>query len=88
MRRIGRDRWIYAGITFAVLFASYLLTLSPTLTFWDAGEFIAASYILGVPHPPGTPLFVLLGHVFGMLPLGIEFAAKLNLMSALSSSIA
>lgn len=88
MRRIGRDRWIYAGITFLVLFGSYVWTLSPTLTFWDAGEFISASYILGVPHPPGTPLFVLIGHVFGMIPLGIGFAAKLNLMSALSSSIA
>ena len=88
MRRIGRDRWIYAGITFLVLFGSYVWTLSPTLTFWDAGEFIAASYILGIPHPPGTPLFVLIGHVFGMIPLGIAFAAKLNLMSALSSSVA
>ena len=87
MRTLSRDRLLFAGLTFLVVFGSYILTLAPTLTFWDAGEFIATSYSLGIPHPPGTPLFVLMGHVFGMLPLGIGFAAKTNLMSALASSI-
>jgi tetratricopeptide (TPR) repeat protein len=87
MRTLSRDRLIFAGLTFLVVFGSYALTMAPTLTFWDAGEFIATSYSLGIPHPPGTPLFVLLGHVFGMLPLGIGFAAKTNLMSALASSL-
>ncbi len=87
MRRLSRDRLIYAGVTFLVIFTSYVMTLAPTLTFWDAGEFITTSYILGIPHPPGTPLFVLLGHVFGLLPLGLAYAVKLNLMSALASSI-
>ncbi|CAN5891391.1 DUF2723 domain-containing protein [soil metagenome] len=87
MRTLSRERLIFAGLTFLVVFGSYALTLAPTLTFWDAGEFIATAYSLGVPHPPGTPLFVLLGHVFGMLPLGIGFAAKTNLMSALASSV-
>ena len=87
MRTLSRDRLIFAGLTFLLVFGSYVLTLAPTLTFWDAGEFIATSYSLGIPHPPGTPLFVLLGHVFGTLPLGIGFAAKTNLMSALVSSI-
>jgi tetratricopeptide (TPR) repeat protein len=88
MRTLSRDRLLYAGVTFLVVFASYVLTLAPTLTFWDAGEFIATAYILGIPHPPGAPLFVVLGHVFGMLPLPIGFAAKMNLMSALASSLA
>jgi tetratricopeptide (TPR) repeat protein/MFS family permease len=88
MRTLSRDRLLFAGLTFLVVFASYAVTLAPTLTFWDAGEFIATSYSLGIPHPPGTPLFVLLGHVFGMLPLGIGFAAKTNLMGALASSSA
>ncbi len=87
MRRLSRDRLIYAGLTFLVIFVSYIWTLAPTLTFWDAGEFITTSYILGIPHPPGTPLFVLLGHVFGLLPLGLAYAVKLNLMSALASSV-
>ncbi|HET6616713.1 MAG TPA: DUF2723 domain-containing protein, partial [Gemmatimonadota bacterium] len=87
MRTLSRDRLIFAGLAFLLVFGTYVVTLAPTLTFWDAGEFIATSYSLGIPHPPGTPLFVLLGHVFGTLPMGIGFAAKTNLMSALVSSI-
>ena len=86
MRTLSRDRLLFAGLTFLIVFVSYVSTMAPTLTFWDAGEFVATSYSLGIPHPPGTPLFVLLGHVFGMLPLGIGFAAKTNLMCALASS--
>ena len=73
------------GVTLAVL-AVYLLTLAPSVTFWDAGEFIAAARVLGIPHPPGTPLFVMIAHVWGMLvPVG-EFAARTNLLSALFSA--
>lgn len=73
-------------VTLAV-FAVYLLTLAPTVTFWDAGEFIAASKILGIPHPPGTPLFVLIAHVWAtFLPLG-EFAFRTNMLSALLSAV-
>ncbi len=70
----------------AAIFAVYLLTLAPTVTFWDAGEFIAAARILGIPHPPGTPLFVLIAHVWGLLvPIG-EFAFRTNMLSALLSA--
>lgn len=64
----------------------YLLTLAPTITFWDAGEFITAAHGFGIPHPPGTPLFVLLSGVFThLVPLG-AFAWRDNLLSAVCSA--
>jgi hypothetical protein len=78
----------YALLTTAIILLGYLVSLAPTVTFWDAGEFIASARILGIPHPPGTPLFVMLGHVWGsLLPVG-EYAFRLNLMSATFSSLA
>jgi hypothetical protein len=73
------------AVTLAVL-AGYVLTLAPGVTFWDAGEFIAAARVLGIPHPPGTPLFVMIAHVWGMLvPVG-EYAVRTNVLSALFSA--
>ncbi len=69
-----------------VVLLGYLVSLAPSVTFWDAGEFIAAMKILGIPHPPGTPLFVMMGHIWGTIfPIG-EFAFRTNLLSALFSS--
>ena len=59
----------------------YLQTLSPTITGEDSGEFITAAYTLGIPHPPGYPLYCLIGHLFTKLPWG-EVAWRVNLMSA------
>ena len=72
----------------ATVLAVYVLTLAPTVTFWDAGEFLAAAKTLGIPHPPGTPLFVMIAHTWGLLvPIG-EFAYRTNLLSALFSASA
>jgi len=61
-------------------------TLAPTVTLWDAGEFITAAKVLGVPHPPGTPLFVLLGHVWADIVRVGAYAWRTNLMSACFSA--
>ncbi len=68
----------------AVFFGSftvYLLTLAPLITFWDSGELATAAWSLGIPHPPGYPLFCILGKAFTFLPLG-SVAYRLNVMSA------
>jgi hypothetical protein len=64
----------------------YLSTMSPTLSFWDCGETITTSYTLGIPHPPGAPLFLLLGRLFTMIPFFSDTAERVNLISTLVSS--
>ncbi len=68
--------------------ALYTATLAPTTQFWDTSEYIAAAYVLGIPHPPGNPLFVLIAHVWGLLPLAAGYAARINLLAATTSAIA
>ena len=83
-----RPPYLAAVAVAAVVLAVYVLTLAPTVTFWDAGEFIAAARTLGIPHPPGTPLFVMIAHAWGLLvPIG-EWAYRTNLLSALFSASA
>ena len=59
-----------AGVS-GVAFALYLVTLAPTVTLVDSGELIAAATLLDIPHPPGMPLYVLLGYLFSLLRLGL-----------------
>ncbi len=86
----GKRKWsldlILAGLVFIISLIIYLRTMAPSVPFWDCGEFIACSYILGVPHPPGTPLFVLLGRLFTFLPLFGSLARRVNFISGLSSA--
>lgn len=71
-----------AGCVAVAVLIGYIVTLAPTVTFWDAGEFITAARTLGIPHPPGTPLFVLIANVWGrVIPFG-EYAWRINLLSA------
>src|SRR5512145_227117 len=78
---------IIALFVFAASLAVYWITGSPTVVFWDVGEFIAAAYSLQVPHPPGAPLFLLIGRVFGMLPIGADVAVRMHFISVLASAI-
>ncbi|MEP7110175.1 MAG: DUF2723 domain-containing protein [Ferruginibacter sp.] len=73
--------WIVCLIACAV----YIMTMEATGSFWDCGEFASSAYKLQIPHPPGAPLFVLIGRLF-MVPFDPQHAATgVNLMSALSS---
>ena len=76
-----------ATVTGLVVLALYVVTLAPTTAMWDASEYITAAYTLGIPHPPGNPLFVLLGRVASLLPLG-SIAVRVNLLAAASSAVA
>lgn len=73
---------------FLVSLVVYLLTVSPTVSFWDCGEFIACSNELEVTHPPGAPLFLLLGRLFSMMAGGnvMNIAYMVNLLSVLSAA--
>ena len=55
---------------FVISFIVYSITVEDTASFWDCGEFIAVSYKLEVPHPPGAPFYLLLGRIFSFLALG------------------
>src|SRR5260370_3665214 len=65
-----------------------VLTLAPTTQFWAASEYITAAHALGIPHPPGNPLFVILAHAWGLLPLGADYARRINLFGAATSAAA
>jgi tetratricopeptide (TPR) repeat protein len=83
----ARTARIAAAVVFAVALAAYALTLAPTVTLVDSGELIVAARGLGVAHPPGFPLYVLLGHAASRVPLG-NVAQRLNALSALCAAAA
>ena len=64
-----RENVVGAGV-FIIALGLYLKTMAPTISLWDSGEFIACAYTLGIPHPPGAPLYILWGRLFALLPIG------------------
>ena len=64
----------------------YVITVQPTLSFWDCGEFLACAFTLSTPHPPGAPLHILVGKIFTMLPLASDVGLRMNYLSVLSSA--
>ena len=79
-----------AAAAAALVFFVYALTLSRTTAFWDTSEYIATAHIMGIPHPPGNPLFVVLARAWELLlaPLGLSVAVRVNLFSAFVSACA
>ncbi len=78
---------IVAGIVLALSLILFFSTMAPTTSFWDCGEFIACSYSLGVPHPPGAPFYLLLGRVFTIMPFHPDIGFRVNAISALVSAL-
>ena len=79
----------YIGwLVFTIALVTYTLTLEPTVSFWDCGEYISTSANLEVGHPPGAPLYQMLGAFFAMFAFGdvSQIAKMINFMSALSSA--
>ncbi|MEP0368870.1 MAG: DUF2723 domain-containing protein [Cyclobacteriaceae bacterium] len=79
---------ILGWITFLIALVVYAMTIEPTASYWDCGEFIACSYKLEVPHPPGAPFFLLIGRIFSMFAGGdvTQVAYWVTMVSVLSSA--
>jgi len=83
----GKKLYIAMGVVFAVTLLVYVRNLCPTIAPGDSGELITAAYTLGVAHPPGYPLFTMLGKIFTLVPLH-SVAWRVNLMSAVCQAAA
>src|SRR6476661_8960537 len=64
-----------AAIVALCVLGLYLITMAPSTAMWDTSEYIAAAYSFGLPHPPGNPFFVIIGHLFSRLPIATNVAA-------------
>ncbi len=85
-----RPPYRLSGLVGLAVFALYVVTLAPTTAFWDTSEYIATAHILGIPHPPGNPVFVLLARTWELLltPFPLSTAVKINLFSAINGAVA
>ncbi|RIV25126.1 DUF2723 domain-containing protein [Fibrisoma montanum] len=88
MQSFQRLNTLTGWFTFAVALFTYGMTVEPTASFWDCGEFIACAFKLQVPHPPGAPFFLLLGRVISLMSLGdlAKVAFWVNMASVLASA--
>ncbi len=90
-KKLGNFAWLnnFLGvIMFLIALIVYTLTVEPTASFWDCGEFIACAYKLQAPHPPGTPFFLLVGRLFSLLAGNdvTQVAYWVNMMSVVCSA--
>ncbi|HUP89185.1 MAG TPA: DUF2723 domain-containing protein, partial [Longimicrobiales bacterium] len=82
--------YLAALIAGVLVWLLYAITLAPTTAFWDTSEYLATAHILGIPHPPGNPVFVLLARTWDILlaPFGLSSAVRVNLFSASMGALA
>ena len=78
---------LLAAFVFLVSLVQFLITAQPSLSFWDPGELSAAAYMLQVPHPPGGPLFLIVGRLFYLLPIPGDPGFRMNCVSVVSSAV-
>jgi len=78
---------VFAVFVFLFSTIIYVMTVQPTFSFWDCGEFIACAFTLSVPHPPGAPFFTLMGRIFTMLPTAADIGLRVNYLSVITSSL-
>ena len=85
---LAKPPYLAAACAAAGVFLLYVLTLAPATSWWDTSEYIATAHTLGLPHPPGNPLFVAVGRTWSVLlsPLGLSPAVRINLMAAATSA--
>src|SRR5213596_1497745 len=83
----SRAELFCAGIVFLVALLLYSWTLAPTVTLTDSGELIVVARGLGIAHPPGVPLWIILAHLASLVPFG-NVAQRINFSSALFAALA
>jgi hypothetical protein len=89
MLTFNYNKWnnLLGWFTFAIALVTYTLTVEPTMSFWDCGEYIATAAKLEVGHPPGAPLFQMIGAFFAMFAIDAKHVALMvNMMSVFSSA--
>lgn len=88
MKKYNLINNVLGWVVFAIASTVYLMTIEPTASFWDCGEFISSAFKLEVGHPPGAPFFMLTANLFSQLASGTDTVAKMvNSMSALFSGL-
>lgn len=89
MSRYNLINSVIGWITFVIALITYALTLEPTVSFWDCGEFISASYRLQICHPPGAPLFLMIGRLFSLMAGSdvTQVAFWVNMVSGVTSAL-
>jgi tetratricopeptide (TPR) repeat protein len=86
MREYKLVNRVLAAVSFLVAFVTYTMTLQPSVPFWDCGEFSAATVWQQVPHPPGAPLWLIVGKWFHLLPIGDD-GWRLNFFSGVCTAV-